>query len=165
VVVGLFCAGALAASMSTGDALLHASGSVLVRDLLCVVWPGRWDDAAQTRLIRVLLFVVSAIAYYFAVMSDLSLVALLLLSYGFIAQVAPPLLATFFWPRATRAGALAGLLVGCGVVVVFNYVPGLQWQQIHPGIWGVAANMIVLVVVSWLTEPPPSEHVAQFVVR
>ena len=32
VVVGLFCAGALSASMSTGDALLHAAASVTVED-------------------------------------------------------------------------------------------------------------------------------------
>ncbi|NIP80116.1 MAG: sodium:solute symporter family protein, partial [Gemmatimonadetes bacterium] len=32
IVVGLFCAGALSASMSTGDALLHASASVFVED-------------------------------------------------------------------------------------------------------------------------------------
>ena len=164
-VVGLFCAGALAASMSTGDALLHASGSVLVRDLVCVIWPGRYDDAAQTRLIRRLLIVVSAVAYYFAVVSELSLVALLLLSYGFIAQVAPPLVATFFFPRATRAGVLAGLLVGCGVVMLFNSLPALQWQSIHPGIWGLLANALTLAIVSRVTEPPDAEHVAQFVVR
>jgi SSS family solute:Na+ symporter len=163
-VVGLFCAGALAASMSTGDALLHASGSVLVRDLICVAWPGRYDDIEQTRLIRILLIVVSAIAYYFAVMSQLSLVALLLLSYGFIAQVAPVLLATFFWPRATAAGALAGLLAGCAVVVLFNSVPQLQWESIHPGIWGLIANAVTLAGVSIITPAMDEEHVAQFVV-
>ena len=32
IVVGLFCAGALSASMSTGDALMHATASVAVED-------------------------------------------------------------------------------------------------------------------------------------
>jgi solute:Na+ symporter, SSS family len=31
-VVGLFCAGALAASMSTGDALLHGAASIAIED-------------------------------------------------------------------------------------------------------------------------------------
>ena len=59
------------------------------------------------------LVVLGGLAYYVAVLSDLSLVALLLLSYGFIAQLFPLLCAAFFWPRTTRPGALAGLAAGC----------------------------------------------------
>lgn len=164
VIVGLFCAGALAASMSTGDALLHAAGSVMVRDFFCALWPGRLDDAGQRRLIRFLLPVISAVAYWFAVVSDWSLVALLLLSYGFIAQIAPVLLATFLWERATAPGVLAGLLAGCAVVVVFNQAPALQWQGIHPGIFGLAANGIALVAVSLATPPMDPAHIRRFVV-
>lgn len=165
VVVGLFCAGALAASMSTGDALLHAAGSILVRDLVCVVWPGRLDDRAQRLWIRVLLVVVSAVAYFFAVISELSLVQLLLLSYGFIAQLAPMLLATFFWARATPAGVIAGLLGGCSVVTVLDRLPALQWQGIHPGIFGLVANLVLLVAVSLVTTPMERSRVERFVVR
>jgi SSS family solute:Na+ symporter len=163
-VVGLFCAGALAASMSTGDALLHAAGSIMVRDFVCVLSPRALTGAEQTRLIRVLVLVISACAYYFAVVSELSLVALLLLAYGFLVQIAPVLVATFYWPRATPQGVLSGLVIGCGVVVLFYYVPALQWQQIQPGIFGLAANVITLVVVSLLTRPMDEAHVEQFVV-
>jgi SSS family solute:Na+ symporter len=163
--VGLFCAGALAASMSTGDALLHAAGSIMVRDFFCVLYPGRLNGAQQTRLIRILLLVISAIAYYFAVMSELSIVQLLLLSYGFIAQIAPVLLATLYWARSTPQGVLAGLAAGCATVVLFQYNPGLQWQQIHPGVFGLIVHVIVLVVVSLMTAPMDDEHVAQFVVE
>lgn len=164
VLVGLFCAGALAASMSTGDALLHAAGSVLVRDLVVPLSPTPLPDALQRRLIRGSLLAISAIAYWFAVVSDLSLVALLLLSYGFVAQVGPVLLAAFFWERATPAGAIAGLLSGCAVVVLFNQMPQLQWQQVHPGIFGLLANVTMLIVVSLLTPPMDALHVRRFVV-
>lgn len=163
-VVGLFCAGALAASMSTGDALLHAAGSVLVRDLICARKPSGLTDSQQIRLIRILIVLISAVAYYFAVVSSWSLVEMLLLSYGFIAQIAPVLLATFFWPRATPAGVVTGLLAGCAVVVVFNYAPELQWQQIHPGVFGLVANAVALAAVSLATEPMDEHHVQQFVV-
>ncbi|MFQ5743525.1 MAG: sodium:solute symporter [Acidobacteriota bacterium] len=164
VVVGLFCAGALAASMSTGDALVHAAGSILVKDLYKVWFRPQMDDRAETRLIRFLVVVISGIAYYFAVISHFSLVYLLLLSYGFIAQLFPLLLATLFWPRSTRPGVLAGLLAGCLVTVVWNLAPSLQWQQIHPGIWGVVANLVTMVVVSLATTPMDEAHVRQFVI-
>ncbi len=163
--VGLFCAGALAASMSTGDALLHAAGSIMVRDFVCALSPRALSERQQTRLIRTMVLVISAFAYYFAVVSELSLVALLLLSYGFLVQIAPVLVATFYWPRATPQGVLAGLATGCSVVVLFYYVPALQWQQVQPGIFGLVANLVTLVVVSLLTSPMDEAHVDQFVVR
>jgi SSS family solute:Na+ symporter len=165
VVVGLFCAGALAASMSTGDALVHAAGSILVKDLYKVAVNPDMDDRSERRAIRILVVIISGVAYYFAVFSDYSLVYLLLWAYGFVAQLFPLLLATFFWPRATRPGALAGILAGCAVTIVWNAYPALQWQQIHPGIWGVLANVLVLVAVSLMTRPMDEGHVAQFVVE
>jgi SSS family solute:Na+ symporter len=164
VVIGLFCAGALAASMSTGDALVHAAGSILVRDFYRVVFKPEISDREQTRLIRILVVVVSAVAYYFAVLSKTSLVALLLLSYGFIAQIFPVILAALYWARSTRPGVLAGLAAGCGVTILWNLFPGLQWQEIHPGLWGVAANVLVMTLVSLATSPMDPEHVRRFVV-
>ncbi len=164
VVIGLFCAGALAASMSTGDALVHAAGSVLVRDFYRVLFRPDLSDTQQTRLIRVLVVVISGVAYYFAVVSEISLVALLLLSYGFIAQIFPVLLAALYWGRSTRPGILAGLAAGCLVTVVWNLWPVLQWQQIHPGVWGLVANVLTLTGVSLATPPMEPDHVRQFVV-
>ncbi len=165
VVVGLFCAGALAASMSTGDAILHAAGSVLVRDLYKPCFRPLLDDRAQTRLIRVVVVLVGIAAYYFAVISSLDLVLLLLLSYGFLAQLFPVLLVSFFWRRATAAGVLAGLGAGFLVVIACNLWPQLQWQGVHPGVWGLLANVPLLIAVSLATRPPPAEHVDDFVVR
>jgi SSS family solute:Na+ symporter len=151
--------------MSTGDALVHAAGSILVRDFYRVVFRPEITDAQQTRLIRILVVVISGVAYYFAVVSNQSLVALLLLSYGFIAQIFPVLMAALYWPRATRPGVLAGLAAGCAAVVAFNLWPELQWQQIHPGIWGLVANVVMLVIVSLATPPMDPEHVREYVVH
>ena len=61
---GLFCAGALSASMSTGDALLHASASVVVQD--SVTQYVDLDDRAQRRLMRVIVVLTGGTAYFFA---------------------------------------------------------------------------------------------------
>ncbi|HSR51819.1 MAG TPA: sodium:solute symporter family protein [Acidobacteriota bacterium] len=164
VVIGLFCAGALAASMSSGDAIVHAAGSILVRDLYRVVKPDL-SPQREILLIRVLVVVIGSVAYLFAVGTELSLVFLLLLSYGFIAQIFPVLLATFFFPGATRAGVLSGLFAGFAVVIVFNLFPVLQWQNIHPGLWGLAVNALTILLVSPFTQPLDEDHVSQFVVE
>ena len=144
---------------------MHAAGSILVRDFYRVLFRPDLSAAQQTRLIRILVVVISGVAYYFAVMSKISLVALLLLSYGFIAQIFPVLIAALYWPRSTRPGILMGLAAGCVVTTVWNLVPQLQWQEIHPGVWGLAANVVAMVVVSLMTPPMDPEHVGQFVVE
>jgi SSS family solute:Na+ symporter len=163
LVVGLFCAGALAASMSSGDAILHAAASVLVKDLYGVIRKTEPDGNSETRLIQWLTVAIGALAYYFAVLSDYPLVYLLLLSYGFIAQLFPTLIALFYWRRSTPAGVIAGLLTGCAVTLIWNLVPSLQWHEIHPGIWGVAAHVVTLVTVSLFTSPMEPAHVRMFV--
>jgi hypothetical protein len=80
LVVGLFCAGALSASMSTGDAVLHAAASVAVEDGLRPVV--RLRDAQQRFLMRVLVVAIGGIAYYFAIIQQQTLVWLLLTAYG-----------------------------------------------------------------------------------
>lgn len=165
VVIGLFCAGALAASMSTGDALLHAAASVAVRDFYRVLVHPGMSDRDQTIAIRAMVVVIGAVAYCIAVASDLSLVLLLLMAYGFISQIFPVIVVTFLWPRATAPGVLAGVVTGCLVAVVWNLVPALQWQGIHPGIYALAANVLVMVPVSLATRPMDEEHVVQFVVE
>ena len=164
IAIGLFCAGALAASMSTGDALLHASGSIIIKDFYRALFRPQMSDRAQTRAIRVMVLVIGAVSYYIAVVSDLPLVLMLLLAYGFISQIFPVIVAAFFWPRATPQGVLAGVVVGCIVAVIWNLIPSLQWKGIHPGIWALAANVLVMIPVSLLSEPMDEEHVAQFVV-
>ena len=163
VLVGLVCAGTLAASMSTGDALLHAGASVFIRDGLSQVVSRRPSDRLERIQIRVMVVLVAGIAYYFATSSEVSLVGLLLASYGGVAQIFPLVFAAFYWPRATGAGALAGLLAGVGVSTFFLLVPEAKPVPLHEGIFGLAANLITLVAVSLATRPQRKDHVRDFV--
>lgn len=160
LVVGLFCAGALSASMSTGDALLHATASVAVED---GVRPFvRLSEATQRTLMRVLVLVAGAVAYVFALDEDQSLVVLLLSSYGIIAQLAPPIVAAMYWRRATTAGVVAGLVAGSLVTLGFFLLPELRPWEVHEGILGLAAHLPVLVGVSLLTAPQDPGHTGVF---
>ncbi|HLW74256.1 MAG TPA: sodium:solute symporter family protein [Gammaproteobacteria bacterium] len=151
--VGLASAGTLAASMHTGDAIMHAAGTVGVRDGLLPWWPQHLDDHTQRTLIRILIVVFTAAAYYFAVASKLSLVSLLLGSYGGVAQIFPTLIAAFYWRRATAAGAAAGLFAGIAVNCLFLLFPEWRPVPLHEGIYGLVANVLLLVIVSVLTKP------------
>ena len=160
LVVGLFCAGALSASMSTGDALLHASASIVVEDGIRP-FVGL-DDRQQRILMRTLVVAVGIIAYVFALDEDSSLVVLLLTAYGIIAQFAPPIVAALYWRRATTPGVLAGLVTGSLTALFFFLLPELKPFQMHEGILGLLVHVPVLVAVSLSTDPQPDPHVRGF---
>ena len=151
VLVGLFCAGALAASMSSGDAMVHAAASIAVRDggVRALGW--KLDDHEQRKWIRVAVVVVLLGAYLLTVFYRGDLVSLLLWAYGPVGQFFPVVVATLYWKRATGAGVLAGLLAGGAMTVLFTIQPGLRPWPLHAGIYGVAINVILLVVVSMMT--------------
>ncbi|HUH13764.1 MAG TPA: sodium:solute symporter family protein [Longimicrobiales bacterium] len=161
LVVGLFCAGALAASMSTGDALLHGGASIAVEDGVRPFM--HLSEIGQRRLMRVLVVALGALAYYLAIVQQRSLVWLLLTAYGVIDQLAPPVYAALYWRRATTAGVLSGLGAGIATTVFFFLNPELRPWEIHEGLLGVVVNVAVLVSVSLLTRPQDPEHAEAFV--
>jgi solute:Na+ symporter, SSS family len=161
VIVGLFCAGALSASMSTGDALLHASASVVVED--GVMQFVDLDERQQRRLMQALVLLTGATAYYFALDPDSSLVQLLASAYGIISQFAPPVLAALYWRRATTRGAVAGLIAGAATAVFFWQNPHLKPFDMHEGIIGLLVHIPVLIGVSLMGPAQDDAHVASFV--
>jgi solute:Na+ symporter, SSS family len=160
-VVGLFCAGALAASMSTGDALLHASASIVVEDGVRPFF--RMPDRLQRLLMRLLVVAVGLVSYAFALSTPASLVRLLLSSYGVVVQLAPVVLAALYWRRATTAGALAGLMGGTLTTLVLFLNPQARPFDVHEGVYGVLVNLVLLVAVSLMTAPQPQAHADEFV--
>ncbi|MCA9709382.1 MAG: sodium:solute symporter family protein [Myxococcales bacterium] len=140
----------LAASMSTGDALLHAGGSILVRDVLLplerrpggprlrgvlrglrLLPRGRSPEAAlgddpmlQTRVIRRLVVVLAVGSWsLLAATEGTSIVDLLLLAYAVPLQFLPLVLLGLYWRRPGRRAAELGL--GAGLLTLAA-VFGLQ---------------------------------------
>lgn len=164
LIVGLFCAGALAASMSSGDALLHASASILVRDGWISGCGNKLDPEAERRAVRMLLVPILAGAYWMSVVGGQSLVDRLVFAYGPVGQLAPVVVAALCWGGATRAGVLSGLLGGTALTLFYSLEPGFKPFPIHAGLYGLVLNVGLLVLVSKLTQPAdgPSEATLEF---
>jgi SSS family solute:Na+ symporter len=163
VLVGLFCAGALAASMSSGDAMAHAAASIAVRDGMVKALGLGWDEQRQRGWIRVAVIVVIVASYVLAVTYRGDLVNLLLWAYGPVGQFVPAVIAALYWRRATGTGVLAGMLAGGAVGTVASAIPAWKpFPDVHPGLYGVAVNVIVLLAVSLATRSRDPGHDADF---
>ena len=79
---------------------------------------------------------------------------------GFGATFGPLMLFSLFWKRTTRAGAIAGMIGGAGMVFVWNLLVrplGGMWD-IYELLPAFIFSSICIVVVSLLT-PEPSEQI------
>ncbi|PRP97569.1 putative symporter YodF [Enhygromyxa salina] len=170
----------LAASMSTGDALLHAGGSIMVRDVLLPLesrplgralrralgrsqQPLREDDLGQTRAIRVVVIVLALVSWVLLGNSGgISIVDLLLLAYSIPIQFLPVVMFGLYWSRANGVGARAGLIAGLttvvGLFVIQKTAPGLAATlnplELEIGLIGLVVNTLAMVIFS-LAGPRP----------
>ncbi len=159
-IIGIVGAGALAASMSSADAITHGAGTVFVQDIMHNIKM----DIPEKRLLlymRIAICVVGAIAYLLTFLSQ-TLVGLLIGGYGFIVQIAPLIYGGLFWGRATKEGAISGFVAGTAINIffVFSHLP--TPFGINSGLLGLMVNIVFFVVVSYLTKPQSGEHVKQF---
>lgn len=162
LVIGLFCAGALAASMSTGDALIHGAASIAVEDVYSRTSDKELTQHDRRALIRRLAIAVGVLGYIMALSSEQSLVGLLLVAYGIVVQLAPPVYGGFLWRRSTATGAIAGLVLGSLVTGLLVVQPDWRPFGLHEGLVGLTANIIAFVAVSLMSQPPDENHVNQW---
>ena len=163
LVVGLFCAGALAASMSSGDTMAHAAGAIAIRDGAVTALGIRMDARTERAAIRVAIVLVLMTAYGLSIHYQGTLVYLLLASFGAVVQFAPSLVLALFDRRATGSAVLAGLIVGSGLTAVLVAWPNLRLFDLHAGMYGLLANVLVIAVMRARASSTPQPHADAFV--
>jgi SSS family solute:Na+ symporter len=151
-ITGLVIAAALAAVMSTASAGLLASSTILANDVYAgFIARGEHNKVLVSRVTTLLVGVVVLVISL--IVSDV--VGALTVAYDLLTgALFVPIVGALFWRRATTMGALASMVAGSIVVVVFMVVDGLFANT--PIIYGMAVSLVVFVVVSLLT-PRPSE--------
>ncbi|MBT9171603.1 MAG: Cation/acetate symporter ActP [Actinobacteria bacterium] len=164
VISGLVAAGGLAAALSTADGLLLTISNALSHDLYYKIINPKASVVLRLTIARTLLVVAALIAAWVATYNLAIIVELVAWAFSLSASsFFPVLVMGVFWKRATKAGGIAGLLVGTGVTLFYmigSRFFGLDWfgvRTIASGIFGVPAAFITIWIVSLLTPPPPKE--------
>lgn len=157
IIAGILLAAILAAIMSTADSQLLVSSSALAEDFYKALFR---REASQGELVWVGRLAVVGIAVIACALAfDPDSKVLELVSYawaGFGAAFGPALILSLYWKRMTRAGAVAGIVVGGATVVIWGNMSGgiLDLYEIIPGF--ILAT-IAIVAVSLAGGEPPKE--------
>jgi SSS family transporter len=162
---GIIIAAVLSAIMSTLSGILLVAGSLVVENVY-VKLIGKAIDAPQgLRIARWVTFIIGALAMVVAFRPPAAIFWIVTMSFSFMASAFTfPFLLGLWWPRATREGGLAGM-VGGAIACVVWYVLGFSrygslenWiGGIWPALFGPMVSLVLMVVVSKLTAPPPAE--------
>ena len=169
-VVALVAAGGLAAALSTAAGLLLVISSAVSHDLFkSMIWKDM-SDQQELQLARIAAGAAVIVAGLFGVYPPGFVAQVVAFAFGLAASSFFPILVLgIFHKRATREGAIAGMLSGilftAGYIVYFKFInksagPEMWLFGISPegiGSLGMMLNFAVTLVVSKFTPPPPEE--------
>ena len=160
-IAGLLLSAILAAIMSTADSQLLVTASALSGDIYHSILRKKAGDRELLWVSRGAVMLVAAIAYFMARDPNSSVFGLVSYAWaGFGASFGPVVLAALFVRRTTKAGALAGMLLGFGTVVLWkNFMGHTGLYEIFPGF---VAGAIGVSVVSYFGGRKTDAVTAQF---
>ena len=155
VVSGILLSAILAASMSTADSQLLASASAFASDVYKPVFrKGKASDKEMFWTGRVVVLVIAIVALMIAADPNSgTIMGLVENAWGvFGASFGPVILLSLFWRRLTFGGAVAGIVVGAAVDILWlSFLGGFGLYEIIPGF---LCGLIAAVAVSLLSKAP-----------
>ena len=157
VIAGILLAAILAAIMSTADSQLLVSSSALAEDFFHNLMRKDATHELVVRVGRITVVILSVIAMLIALDPDNSVLGLVAYAWaGFGSAFGPTLIFSLFWKRMNRNGALAGILVGGLVVVIWKQLDGglFDLYEIVPGF---LLSSLSIYVVSLATSTPAAK--------
>lgn len=177
-VIALLAAGGLAAALSTASGLLIAMSSAVAHDLYYRVFNPRAPERLRLLVGRLAMLPALAAAAYLGINPPGFVAQVVAFAFGLAASgLFPAILLGIFDRRMNAQGAIAGMLVGLGftsVMIGLMRAPqlfgaaqpvikdflGISAEGI--GIVGMVLNLVTALVVSRLTQPPPT-HIQEIV--
>ena len=178
-VIALVVAGGLAAALSTAAGLLLAISSAISHDLLKGILKPEISEKDELNASRVAMVGAIILAGYFGLNPPDFAAGTVAIAFGLAASsIFPVLMLGIFSKRMNRQGAVAGMIAGLGITLLYvfqhkgiMFIPGTSFLGgmeenwflgITPnafGAVGAIVNFVVAFAVSSNTEAPPEEAV------
>jgi sodium/proline symporter len=165
LIAGIVISGVLAASMSSSDSYMLIVSSSLAHDIFKDIFKKDASDTLVLWVARITMLLVTVFAVIIAITGSESIFRVVSYAWaGLGASFGPLILFSLFWKRTTLPAALAGMLSG-GIMVVV-------WKNLIARLGGIFAmyellpafviSSIIIVAVSLITAKPSAEIEQEF---
>lgn len=146
MIAGIMLAAILAAVMSTISSQLIVTSSALVEDLYKAVIKTDGTDKQYVFMGRMAVLIVAIVAIILAWPNSESILSIVAFSWaGFGAAFGPLILLSLYWRKLTSQGALAGMITGAIIVLVWGNVPVLKGM-----LYEIVPGFLVALLVTYL---------------
>jgi len=163
IISGILLSAVLAASMSTADSQLLAAASAFASDVYKpVIRKQKASDKEMLWAGRIVVLAIAVVALLIAADPDAgSIMSLVSNAWGvFGAAFGPAIMLSLFWKRFTFEGAVAGIVVGAAVDILWlSFLASTGVYEIIPGAF---CGLIAAVAASKLSKAPSAEVEALF---
>lgn len=159
-IAGILLSAILAAIMSTASSQLLVSSSTLAEDFYRRIFKQNASSQMVMKIGRFGVLLVAVIAFLISTDKDSSILKIVSYAWaGFGASFGSVMLFSLFWSRMTRIGAIAGMITGAVVVIVWqNYIAAyINLYEIVPGF--IAASLVI-IIASLMTSVRPGTKAA-----
>ncbi len=159
-ICGIVFAAILAAIMSTVDSQLLVATSSITNDILGKSEKYNFSDNKLTWISRIVVVVISIIAAVIALYGSDNIMGLVSYAWsGFGSAFGPLMILALFWKRMNIQGAMASMVAGFLVVILWESFGPAAIYSLLPGF---IIAFVVGVVVALLTAPPTKEIEDEF---
>lgn len=159
-IAGILLAAIIAASMSTADSQLLVASSSFTSDIYKPIIRKNASDKEVLWIGRIVVLIIAVVAYFIASSKAEGAQAIMNMVEnawaGFGSSFGPVVLLSLFWKRLTYKGAVAGVIVGA-VVDVLWYIYLSSSTGIYEIIPGFICGLIATVVVTLIDKEPSDE--------
>ena len=164
ILAGVILAGILAATMSTSDSQLLAAASAVSQNIVKEFFGKNLSQKASMLVARLTVVVIAIVGVIWA-KDEGSVFEIVSFAWaGFGASFGPVVVAALFWKRATKWGAIAGMVSGGAMVLIWKYLVrplGGAWN-IYELLPAFLVALAAIVIVSLLTPAPSKEIQDEF---
>ena len=169
LVAGVVISGILAASMSSSDSYMLIVSSSLANDIFKDIFKKDAGEVMVMWVARITMLLVTVFGVIVAVSGNQSIFRVVSYAWaGLGAAFGPLILFSLFWKRTTFPAAVAGMLSGGGVVVLWKNIIAVHLGKQFP-VFAVyellpafVISCLVIVLVSLATKKPSVEIEKEF---
>ena len=158
-------AGILAATISSSDSYLLIAASAFSKDIFQGIFKKNATDKQVMTVSRITLLMLTLIGILIALDEESVIFQIVSFAWaGFGATFGPLMLFSLFWKRTNKAGAIAGMVGGAGMVFLWKLVISQLGGAfaIYELLPAFIFSAICIVVVSLVTKAPSKEILEDF---
>lgn len=151
VIVGLLFSGIISATMSSADSDLLGAGSIFANDIYKIYIKPNATSTQVMNVTKYTMIVVGIFGWLIAVSEFANIITILMFSFTLRAAGAFfPYVFGLYWKKSSIQGAIASLISGSVVVVLFEHIDFLKNLGMEPIIPGLVISFIAFMLFTLL---------------